>query len=93
MLGVRYLLPVNPILGYEGGVDEHMLPVPRIPAQNMEPWQRALVELNSDRGTYESISREARSAALAHISTQSVDSFCDYLQALRPKGVTSETVV
>ena len=37
-LGVPYLLPVNPIEHYRPDVDEQMVPLAEVPAQNIGPW-------------------------------------------------------
>lgn len=66
MLGVGYLLPVNPVARYKPMLDELMVPVAEIPEQNIEPWQTALARLLSDRDHYDAMADESRSAALAY---------------------------
>jgi hypothetical protein len=39
-LGVDYLLPVRPIERYQSQVDEQMVPLADVPAQDIGPWQR-----------------------------------------------------
>ena len=45
MMGVPYLLPVRPIEKYETRLDEQMVPVAEVPAQDIEPWREALERL------------------------------------------------
>ena len=41
-LGVDYLLPVRPIEKYQSRLDEQMVPLADLPAQDIGPWQAAL---------------------------------------------------
>ncbi len=52
-MGVPYLLPVRPIEKYEGRLDEQMVPVAQVPAQDVGPWREALGRLLADREHYE----------------------------------------
>ena len=54
-MGVEYLLPVRPIAKYQERVDEQMVPVADVPAQDIGPWYDALNRLLSDRGHYEAV--------------------------------------
>src|SRR5262249_39998254 len=67
-LGVDYVLPVRPIERYEQRLDEHLLPVPVIPEQDIAPWLEALRGLLSNPTHYDRISAASRSAALEYIS-------------------------
>ena len=66
MMGVPYLLPVCPIVKYEMRLDEQMVPVADVPAQDIAPWRRALARLVADRAHYQEISRQSRRAALEY---------------------------
>jgi len=66
MLGVPYLLPVNPVVRYRPMVDELMVPMAEIPPQEIEPWAAVLARLLADRAHYEQLSAESRGAALAY---------------------------
>ncbi len=66
MMGVPYLLPVRPIEKYEMRLDEQMVPVAEVPAQDIAPWREALARLLSDSGHYAEISRQSRRAALEY---------------------------
>jgi glycosyltransferase involved in cell wall biosynthesis len=72
-LGVEYLLPVQKIRQYTREIDDRMVPIPIIPAQNIDPWKRALDILVSDRNYYAKLSRASRAAALRFASNASVD--------------------
>jgi surfactin synthase thioesterase subunit/glycosyltransferase involved in cell wall biosynthesis len=63
MMGVPYLLPVRPIEKYEMRLDEQMVPVAQVPAQDIGPWREALARLLTDRAHHEEISRQSRRAA------------------------------
>jgi surfactin synthase thioesterase subunit/glycosyltransferase involved in cell wall biosynthesis len=66
MMGVPYLLPVRPIEKYEMRLDEQMVPVAEVPAQDIVPWSEALARMLADRAHYEEIGRQSRRAALEY---------------------------
>ncbi len=80
MMGVDYLLPVNPILHYARQVDAQMVPVAQVPPQEVAPWQRALERLVTDRHHYEGLSRRSREAALAYVQSTTIQPFENYLR-------------
>jgi surfactin synthase thioesterase subunit len=86
-LGVPYLLPVRPIERYKPSLDEQMVPVAEVPAQDITPWRVALARLLGDRGHWEEIARDSRKAALAYAESVSVEPFEALLQETlrRPK--------
>jgi surfactin synthase thioesterase subunit/glycosyltransferase involved in cell wall biosynthesis len=65
-LGVPYLLPVRTIEQYESRVDEQMVPVARVPEQNIGPWREALTRLLEDRALWTEIAGASRRAAIAY---------------------------
>ncbi len=65
-MGVPYLLPVRPIEKYEARLDEQMVPVAQVPAQDVGPWREALAYLLTDRQHYEAIARQSRAAAMEY---------------------------
>ena len=88
-LGVDYLLPVRRILTYRAQLDEQMVPLADLPAQDIGPWQAALTRLVSDRAHYEELSRASREAALAEAAGLSVGPFEELLEwraGLSPRG-------
>ncbi len=85
MLGVDYLLPVNPISRYKAAVDENMVPVPLVPQQDIGPWQAALERLLTDDVHYRELSVASRKAALGYVAGLSVLPFEEYLESLMRK--------
>jgi surfactin synthase thioesterase subunit/glycosyltransferase involved in cell wall biosynthesis len=67
MMGVPYLLPVRPIEKYETRLDDQMVPVAQVPAQDVGPWREAMARLLTDRAHYEEIARQSRRAALEYV--------------------------
>jgi glycosyltransferase involved in cell wall biosynthesis len=80
MLGVDYLLPVNPVAHYRPTVDELMVPAADIPPQDAGPWAAVLERLLTDRAHYESLSARARSTALAYARDLHAGPFEAYLE-------------
>jgi surfactin synthase thioesterase subunit/glycosyltransferase involved in cell wall biosynthesis len=89
MMGVPYLLPVNPISRYQTRLDEQMVPVAEVPPQAMGPWREALGRLLEDRAHWQEISRASRAAALEYAAGLGVEPFEEFLEevARRPKRV------
>jgi glycosyltransferase involved in cell wall biosynthesis len=87
MLGMEYLLPVNPVVRYRGTVDELMVPLAEVPEQDVGPWAAALERLLTERAHYEQLSSASRSAALAYARNLSAVPFEQYLEkvAASPK--------
>jgi hypothetical protein len=89
-LGIDYLLPVRPIERYEGSRDDRLLPTPVIPAQDIEPWAKALHALRTDRFHYRRLSAASRQAALDYVASLSIVPLERYLEALPPKRASIE---
>jgi surfactin synthase thioesterase subunit/glycosyltransferase involved in cell wall biosynthesis len=87
MMGVPYLLPVNPIVKYQTRLDEQMVPVAEVPPQATGPWREALGRLLEDRANWEEISRASRVAAGEYAAGLSVGPFEGFLEEVlrRPK--------
>ncbi len=98
-LGVDYLLPVKPIATYQERVDEQMVPVAEVPAQDIGPWHEALNRLLTGRAQYEQLSRESRMAAMSYADGLSVVPFEQLLEEtiekakVSTRSETSEPVV
>jgi glycosyltransferase involved in cell wall biosynthesis len=90
MLGMDYLLPVNPVIRYRPAVDELMVPAVEIPPQDAGPWAAVLERLLTDRAHYEQLAADSRQAALAYARDLNAVPFEDYLekvlQAPRKRG-------
>ena len=82
MLGMDYLLPVNPVVRYHSQVDELMVPTAEIPPQDIGPWLAALERLVSDRAHYEQLSAQARVRASAYARHLSALPFEAYLEQI-----------
>ena len=88
MMGVPYLLPVNPIARYQTRLDEQMVPVAEVPPQATGPWREALGRLLEDRAHWGTISRASRAAAVAYAAGIGVGPFEEFLEdVLRRKRV------
>lgn len=84
-LGVDYVLPVHRIEKYEDRRDENGIPIPIIPAQEIEPWESALQTVLSDRPEFERISAASRKAAIAYAVGLSLAPAEQYLEDLLPR--------
>ena len=86
-LGVPYLIPVNPITEYRAALDENMVPVAKVPEQDIGSWIAALEKLTSDREHWEQIAHQSRAAALNYARTLTAEPFENFLLELlrRPK--------
>lgn len=90
-LGIDYLLPVNPITHYKPSVDENMVPIAKVPQQDIAPWQAAIEHLLTDPKHYRQLSDESRKAALAYVANLSVLPFEAYLELLIQKPQRERT--
>lgn len=84
-LGVPYLVPVKPLIGYESAVDENMVPIARVPVQDLRPWETALARLTTDREHWNDIAHRSRAAALDYAGRLSVEPFERLLLNLQAK--------
>jgi surfactin synthase thioesterase subunit/glycosyltransferase involved in cell wall biosynthesis len=85
MCGVDYLLPVNPIVRYHAAVDEHMVPVPEVPPQDVTPWEQTLRRLISDPEHYAELSAQSRQASFEYLRDLNVAPFEAFLEGLIAK--------
>jgi glycosyltransferase involved in cell wall biosynthesis len=89
-LDTDFLLPVRLIEGFEEQLDGNMLPVPRIPGQDIGPWLDALRRLLSDREFYDQLSFVTRETALKFVANTDVDALEKYLLQLNVKPQIDE---
>ena len=91
-LGVPYLLPVNLITHYNPTLDENLVPVAEVPAQDIVPWEAALRRLTSDQAHWEEIAAQSRTAALEYTRTLTAEPFETFLRELvrRPNKSIAE---
>jgi surfactin synthase thioesterase subunit/glycosyltransferase involved in cell wall biosynthesis len=97
MLGVDYLLPVQPIVRYLPELDDRRVPVAEVPEQDIGPWQAALERLVTDARHYEQLSRLSREKALDYAAGLTVEPFEAYLDQLlqsprKPRAARAEPV-
>jgi surfactin synthase thioesterase subunit len=74
-MDVPYVLPINPIVHYQSRVDDQMVPVADVPAQDLGPWHDALARLLQDRVHYSEIAQASRKAALDFAGKLTVEPF------------------
>jgi surfactin synthase thioesterase subunit/glycosyltransferase involved in cell wall biosynthesis len=87
-MGVPYLLPVRPIERYEPSLDDQMVPVAKVPPQEIGPWRDALSRLLTDGAHWDEVARAGRSAAIAYVDRADVSRFEGVLRdvvAARPE--------
>jgi FkbM family methyltransferase len=82
MLGMDYLLPVNPVVHYRPMVDELMVPAVEIPPQDIGPWATVLARLLTDRMHYRQLAAESRRVALEYAGSLNVIPFEAYLERI-----------
>lgn len=80
-LGVPYVLPIRPIEAYGPRLDDKMLPVARVPAQDIGVWSEALLALLADPAHYRTISSASREAAHAFLKGNTIDPLEQFLLA------------
>ena len=86
MLGMDYLLPVNPVVRYHARVDSLMVPTAEIPAQDVGPWQTVLERLVTDRPHYQQLAAASRQAARAYAANLNALPFEAYLRGIVESG-------
>jgi surfactin synthase thioesterase subunit/glycosyltransferase involved in cell wall biosynthesis len=90
-LGVPYLLPVRPIEHYEPRVDEQMVPVARVPDQDIGPWRNALDRLVHNRTHWTEIAAASRQAAIEYAEGLHVGHFEALLRQVLAKPAQAKT--
>lgn len=80
LLGMDYLLPVNPIRHYKPAVDANMVPVAEVPVQDSALWVKIVGRLVSDREHWQHLAARSRTAALDYAEHLNVLPFESVLQ-------------
>jgi glycosyltransferase involved in cell wall biosynthesis len=80
MLGMDYLLPVNPVVRYRPTLDELMVPAVEIPPQDVGPWAAVLDGLLTDRAHYAQLSADSRRVALEYARKLNAGPFEAFLE-------------
>lgn len=81
-LGTRFILPVRPIERYKAVFDEHALPEPEVPPQDIDVWADALQTILSDRALYEEESEVSRARALRFVNSVRAGKMEEFLLSL-----------
>ena len=82
--GTGYVIPVRTIERYQPAFDEHAMPKPVVPANDVQPWLDALDRLLGARDAYRRESASSRAAAEAFVASVDPAAMERYLVALRP---------
>lgn len=82
--GTGYVIPVQMIERYQPAFDEHAMPKPVAPVNDVAPWVAAIEQLTSDRDAYERESVLSRSAAAEFVAALDAAEMERYLKTLRP---------
>lgn len=83
-LGTRFVVPVQPIERFDPVFDEHGLPAPVIPEQDIEPWAQALSALLTGASMYAEESRISREKALRFVAGIRPGQLEEFLASLVP---------
>jgi glycosyltransferase involved in cell wall biosynthesis len=82
--GTGYVIPVHPIERYQPEFDEHALPRPVVPANDIGPWEAALRVLLDNREAYRKESDASRAAAHAFVGGLDASRLEHLLATLHP---------
>lgn len=85
--GTGYVIPVRPIEHYEAAFDDRNMPRAVIPAQNAEPWAKAIIELTRSRECYDAEVQRARTAARAFVEGIDPLAMNRVLESLQPSTI------
>jgi glycosyltransferase involved in cell wall biosynthesis len=83
-MGTPFVAHVAPIERYEAVFDEHALPRPVVGEIDLQPWERALDALSTDRELWQRVSQASREAALGFVATLSAGRLAEFLLRLTP---------
>jgi glycosyltransferase involved in cell wall biosynthesis len=82
--GTGYVIPVKTVEKYQPVFDEHAMPKPVVPPNDVAPWVAAIEELLGDRAAYEKESAVSRAAGERFVATLDAAEMERYLSTLRP---------
>jgi glycosyltransferase involved in cell wall biosynthesis len=85
--GTGFVVPVQPIERFEPVFDEHGLPAPVIPNQDIEPWAHALTALLTSASMYAEESRISREMALRFVDGIRPAQLEEFLTSLVPPAL------
>jgi glycosyltransferase involved in cell wall biosynthesis len=84
--GTGYIIPVQTIERYQPVFDEHAMPTPVVPPNDIAPWMAAIEELLTVREAYERESAVSRAAAEQFVGGLDAADLERFLCALPPGG-------
>lgn len=87
-LGTGYVIPVRAIERYDPIFDEHGMPQPVLPQQDVKPWIEAVRTLTGDRNAYEAEAVASRRAAEAFVASLDPQAMEKFLLSLRPAAAS-----
>jgi glycosyltransferase involved in cell wall biosynthesis len=90
--GTGYVIPVKMIEHYQPAFDEHAMPKPVIPANDVAPWVAAIEELTGDRAVYEKESEASRRAAGEFVASLDAGELERYLGGLHAAPAKAQPV-
>jgi glycosyltransferase involved in cell wall biosynthesis len=82
--GTGFVIPVNTIDCYRPAYDEHAMPLPVVPENDVGPWVEAARELLADEGAYERESGASRAAGLNFVERLDAGEMERFLLRLKP---------
>jgi glycosyltransferase involved in cell wall biosynthesis len=82
--GTGYVIPVQTIERYQPAFDEHAMPKPVVPPNDVAPWVSAIEELLGNRDAYERESAASRSAAESFVTGLDAADKERFLLGLKP---------
>jgi glycosyltransferase involved in cell wall biosynthesis len=88
--GTGYVIAVNGIERYQPAFDEHAMPKPVAPVNDVAPWIAAIEELTGDRAAYERESTASRRAAGEFVAGLDAGAMEKYLMALHPAAAKAQ---
>ena len=85
------MIPVRTIERYQPAFDEHGMPKPVVPENDVAPWLAAVRELLSDRDAYERESAASRAAAEGFVRGLDAGAMERFLGGLRPTPTLAQS--
>jgi glycosyltransferase involved in cell wall biosynthesis len=82
--GTGYVIPVRTIERYQAAFDEHGMPKPVVPENDVAPWLAAVCELLGDREAYERESAASRAAGENFVRGLDAGAMGHFLGGLQP---------
>lgn len=90
-LGTDFSIPITPIQGFTGELDENSLPQAILPKQDLTPWTAAIQELCFDKESYEKQVEVAYRKSHDFISNLSIDKLENWMHENIPGAAKSST--